>query len=90
MIEANLEGRSKEEVAGLQGADVEAETLAEGCRAAKRDFLNDRGERDGSAIRVAREPGLVRIERKYVILLEVTIREIQESCYWTEGLRHLL
>jgi len=89
MIEADLESGAEEEVTDQNRSEIEGEALAKGGRAAKGNLLNHGAEGDQTAIRVAREPGLVRIERKYVILLEVTIREVQERCDWANGSRHL-
>jgi hypothetical protein len=76
MAEANLKCGAEDHVAGDQGSDIKAETLPEGGRTAKGDFLDHRGEGHEPAILGSSEPAFLGIQRKDIIFLEIAIREI--------------
>jgi hypothetical protein len=83
--EAYLEHGTEEEIAHEKGTEVEGEALAECSGASIGEFLDNGCKRECAAFRVACEPRGVRIQGEKVILLEITIREVQESFNSSNG-----
>ena len=80
MTQFDFQKGSKEEVAVTERADVKTEALPEVCRTTKEGRLYIRGETDEFSLSVSREPTVSCSKGVEVILLGVTIREIQERC----------
>jgi hypothetical protein len=86
VVQANLQGGAKEEVAHEEGAEIKGEALAEGGGTAKGDLLDDGSEGHYAALRVAGKPGGLRRQRKEIIVLDVAAGEVQERDNISAGL----